>query len=326
MPSTLSQPHSSVGPSAEAARWLARRRNGDCTSDEQQAFLRWLNAAEANRKAYEDAESLWQQMGGLEAIASQQLSEARAHLAQARRQPMRRRMFGFALAASVAAALVWNIGWLGLLDGQTYRTATGERQTVTLADGSQLELDTDSEVAVRYSRHNRELKLVRGQAAFTVAHGDARPFDVIADNVRIRDIGTQFDVRRHTDHVSVAVLEGAVEVSGTNATAAHPLRQGQRLSYTQQGNFSAVETVNVATVAAWREGRLVFDGQPLGEVLAELGRYHPASLTITSPAIMVVKVSGIFPTDNIELALKTIAATLPVRLTQTGPQSWQLGG
>lgn len=324
MPSTL-QPHIPAGTQAEAARWLARRQNSDCTSEEQQAFLRWLNAAEANRKAYEDAENLWQQMGGLEAIASQQLLEARAHLAQARRRPMRRHVFGLALAASLAAALVWNVGLLDFLGEHTYQTTMGERQTIALTDGSKIDLDTDTEVTVRYSRHNRELKLVRGQAAFTVAHSDARPFVVLADNGQIRDIGTQFDVRRYADRVSVAVLEGEVEVSGTNVDTVHSLRQGHGLSYTLQGGFSDVVPVNVAAIAAWREGQLIFNGQPLGEVLAELGRYHTASLAVTSPAIMDIKVSGIFPTGNLELALKTIAATLPVRLTQTGPQSWQLG-
>ena len=326
MLSTLSQPHSPSEPHAEAARWFARRRSGDCTSEEQQAFLRWLNAGEANRQAYENAESLWQQMGGLEAIANQQLLEARAHIAQARHRPMRRRVFGFALAASVAAALVWNIGWLDFPDEHTYRTAVGERQAIVLADGSRIELDTNSEVAVRYSRHSRELKLVRGQAAFKVAHGDARPFDVLADNGRIRDIGTQFDVRRYTGRVSVAVLEGAVEVFVPNVAAARSLRQSQQLSYTPQGNFSIVESIDVAAAAAWRNGQLIFKNQPLGEVLVELGRYHAASLTVTSSRIMDIKVSGTFPTDNLELALKTIAATLPVKLTQTSPQSWRLDG
>ncbi len=324
MPQTLPHPHASAGPRAEAARWLARRRNGDYSPEEQKAFLRWLNAAEANRKAYEDAKNLWEQMGGLEAIAGQQLLEARAHLAQARRRPVRRRAIGFALAASVAAVLTWNIGWLDFADEHTYRTAVGERQAITLADGSRIDLDTNSEVAIRYSRRIRELKLVHGQAAFTVAHGDARPFDVLAGNGRIRDIGTQFDVRWHPDRVSVAVLEGAVEVSGGGA--ARHLRQGQRLSYTPQGNFSNTEPADIAAIAAWREGKLIFNDQPLGEVLAELGRYHAASLTVMSPAIMDIKVSGIFPADDLGLALKTIAATLPVRLTQTGPQSWQLHG
>jgi transmembrane sensor len=151
-----------------------------------------------------------------------------------------------------------------------------------------------------------------------------RPFDVLADNERIRDIGTQFNVRRYADHVSVAVLAGAVEVFVSTDAAAHPLRQGQRLSHTSQGGFSAVESIDVATAIAWREGRLVFSGQPLGEVLAELGRYHAASLTVTSPRVMAIKVSGTFPTGDLRLALTTIAASLRLKLTQTGPQSWRL--
>lgn len=325
MPSTLSQPHSPAEPQAEAARWFARRRSGDCSSEEQQAFLRWLNAGEANHKAYEDAENLWQQLDGLETIADRQLLEARAHLTQARRRPLRRRAFAFALAASLTAVIIWSADWLSYRNDRTFRTALGERQTVTLVDGSRLELDTNTEVTVHYSRRSRELKLVRGQAAFTVAHGDTRPFDVLADNGRIRDIGTQFDVRRRTGRVSVAVLEGAVEVSIPNIAAARSLRQSQQLSYTPQGNFSAVESIDVAAAAAWRKGQLVFKNQPLGEVLAELGRYHTTSLTVASPRIMDIKVSGTFPTDNIELALTTIAVTLSIKLTQTSPQNWQLG-
>lgn len=324
MPSILSQSHSPAEPQAEAARWFARRRSGNCSSEEQQSFLRWLNAGEANHKAYEDAENLWKQLDGLETIADRQLLEARAHLTQARRRPMRRRAFAFALAASLTAVIIWSADWLSYRDDRTLRTALGERQTVTLSDGSLLELDTDTEVTVHYSRHSRELKLVRGQAAFTVAHGDTRPFDVLADNGRIRDIGTQFDARRRADRVSVAVLEGAVEVSVPNVAAPRSLRQNQQLSYTPQGNFSAVESIDVAA-AAWRKGQLVFKNQPLGEVLAELGRYHATSLTVASPRIMDIKVSGTFPTDNIELALTTIAATLSIKLTQTSPQNWQLG-
>lgn len=326
MPSTLSQLHSSPEPQAEAARWFARLRSGDCSSEEQQAFVRWLNAGEANRNAYKDAESLWQQLWRLETIADRRLLEARAHLIHARRRTMRRRALAFALAASLTAVVVWSADWLSYLDDRTYRTVLGERQTVTLADGSRLELNTDTEVAVHYSRHSRELKLVRGQAAFTVAHGDTRSFDVFADNGRIRDIGTQFDVRRRAGRVSVAVLEGAVEVSSSDIAATRSLRQGQRLNYTPHGDFSDLEFVDVAALAAWREGQLVFNGLPLGEVLDELGRYHAISLTVTPSRIMDIKVSGTFPTDNLEVALTTIAASLSLKLTQTGPQSWQLDG
>lgn len=324
MPSTSSPPIRQEVRSA-AARWLARRQGGALTSGEQQDFLRWLNAHEENRSAYEEAERLWEQLGGLEPLAGRQLAEARAYLADAGRKPARRRVLGFALAASLAAVAAWNAGWLDFPREQTYRTALGEHKTFTLADGSRLDLDTDSEITVRYSHRARELTLTRGQAAFAVAHGDARPFDVFAGQGRVRDVGTQFDVRRYDDRVAVTVLEGAVEVKGPSA-AVRQLRQGERISFTPQGDFSPLETADANAVAAWREGRLVFHSRPLGEVLAELGRYHSASLTVTSSRLLNIKVSGVFPTDNLNLALNTITATLPVKLTRTGPQSWRLDG
>lgn len=320
------QPSQPPDPEAEAARWFARRRGGDCTVGVQQDFLQWLNADEAHGKAYARAETLWRQMDGLEDVAGWQLRSARAHLARARRRPARRRVLALALAASLAAVMGWNSGWLDFPQEYSYRTALGERQAVTLDDGSRLELDTNSEVAVRYSRRYRELNLVRGQAAFTVAHSDVRRFVVRADNARIRDIGTQFDVRRYDNRVSVEVLEGAVEVSGATSGQLHLLSQGQRIGFTKQGEFSAVENIDVASAAAWREGKLVFHAQALGEVLTELRRYHTAALTVTRPNVMTVKVSGAFPVDDLPLTLKTIAATLGLKLTRTGAQSWRLGG
>ncbi len=212
---------------------------------------------------------------------------------------------------------------------QTYQTEIGERQTIALPDGSQLDLDTNTKVKVHYTDGKREFKLVRGQAAFTVAHDDPRPFDVFADELRVHDIATQFAVRKDAqdteERITVAVLDGSIEVYEPKITPAHPLQQGQRISYSKQSDFSAIEQIDVANAAAWREGKLVFNARPLGEVLAELNRYHAAKLTVGNPQIMAVSVSGVFRTDDLSLALQTIATSLRLRLTKTGAQSWQLG-
>lgn len=317
-------PDATNNPETEAARWVARLRGGDPAPGDQQAFLRWLNASETHRKAFDAAEALWRQLGGLETVADRQLAEARAYLAQTRRRTARRRALAFAIAASLFAVVAWRADWLSHLDDQTYRTARGERKTVTLADGSRLDLNTDTELAVHLSRRGREVKLLHGEAVFTVAHGDARPFDVLAGNGRVRDIGTQFDVRRHADRISVSVLEGEVEVTGREGGAAQVLRQGQQLSYTLAGDITPAAPIAIATAAAWREGRLAFNSQPLAEILAELGRYHGAVVVVASSRTLNTKVSGTVPIDDFGLALRTLAATLPVKLTQTGPRSWRI--
>lgn len=308
---------------ATAADWLARRNNGEHSAEDQRAFLVWLNANEVNRAAFAKAEALWEQMRGLDSIADQQLAEARAFLARNRQQPARRR-YAVAALALITAGVVWQADWLSYLNDQTYQTAVGESRSIDLADGSRVELNTNSAAKVHYSRAGREVRLVYGQAVFTVAHGDHRPFEVHAGKGKIRDVGTQFDVRYNDDWVLVAVLDGEVEVAGGPDSSPKPLHRGQQLSYTPSGEITMTQVIDINTFSAWRERKLVFQGQPLKEVLEELGRYHRATVTVTAPKILDTKVSGIFPTDNLPQAMQTIATALPIKLTQTGTQSWQI--
>ncbi len=234
---------------ATAAEWLARRNNGEHSAEDQRAFLVWLNANEANRAAFAKAEALWEQMRGLDSIADQQLAEARAFLVKNRQQPARHR-YAVATLALITAGVVWQADWLSYLNDQTYQTAVGESRSIDLADGSRLDLNTNSAAKVNYSRAGREVRLVYGQAAFTVVHGDHRPFEVYAGKGKIRDIGTQFDVRYNDDWVSVAVLDGEVEVSGSVDAPPKPLHRGQQLSYTPSGEITSMQAVDIHTFSA----------------------------------------------------------------------------
>jgi transmembrane sensor len=309
---------------AQAAAWLARRNNGEHSAEEQRAFLVWLNASTAHRDACTRAEALWEQMRGLDTVANKQLAEARAFLAQRRRQPALRRYAMAALILLAAGSIIWQADWLSYLDDRTYQTAHGQTRAVDLADGSRLELNTDSAARVHYARHGREVRLMRGQAVFTVAHGDPRPFEVFAGQGRIRDIGTQFDVRHVAEGIAVAVLDGEVEVAGAPKGRPVAVHRGQKIGYRPSGELMSVQSIDIDNYSAWREGKLVFKARPLREVLEELGRYHRATVTVTAPAVLDTKVSGIFPTDNLSQAMHTIAMALPIRLTRTGAQSWQI--
>lgn len=307
----------------QATEWLARRNNGEHSAEEQRAFLVWLNACAAHREAYASAEALWEQMRALDTVADRQLSEARSFLVRKRRRPALRR---FAIAASVliVAGLAWKLDPLSYLEDETYRTARGQVKAVDLADGSRLELDTDSEAHVHYSRHGREIRLTRGRALFSVAHGDRRPFEVIAGDGRIRDIGTRFDVRHFASGVSVAVLDGEVEVLARASSEPLSLRRGQQAGYGPAGEPVPVRVIDPDTYSSWHDGKLIFRARPLREVLEELGRYQSAVLTVTAPGVMDTQVSGVFPINDLAQAMQTIAATLPVRLTRTGEQAWRI--
>lgn len=319
----LSKPHlvlKSNHHQIEAAAWLARRSNGALGLREQQDFARWLNACPENRAAFEQAETVWQALGELG--AGGRLHEARAFLQQQRRQRLTRRV-GWALAASmVLGVAVWLAEPLSYLDDQILRTALGEQRRFTLADGTRLDLNTDSEVRVHYARRVREVHLQRGEIACEVRHEADRPFWVSSGAARIRDIGTRFNVRQYPDHHVVSVQQGVVEVS-SDTMPARQLHRNEQLSYDIHGKLTAIAPVDAEAVAAWRTGHLVFERVPLQQVLNELTRYTPAHLVV-SAALQNTRVSGVFNNHELPQSLRTIALGLSARLTQTGPNSWQL--
>jgi len=316
--------HQDENPSVRASEWVVLNHEGKLRSDQHQAFDEWLKQSETHRIAYARAEQIWKGMHGRNVAADRQIIEARKYFHQHKYRSYQR-LFSIAAMLALASVILWYTDVASYFNHQEYQTGIGEQQSIQLSDGSLLELNTDTRVAVHYSRKGREIHLLHGQALFTVSHGDdRRPFDVYAGAGKIRDISTRFDVRHLADMVTVAVLEGEVEVTPDTSHVPTRLKQGESISYGKSVEFSARSSIDINTYATWREGKLVFHDRPLGEVLQELGRYETGAITVSSPGLMNIRVSGIFPTDKLALTLQTIATTLPAKLTRTGPHSWQL--
>ncbi|MGR9088206.1 MAG: FecR family protein [Gammaproteobacteria bacterium] len=223
---------------------------------------------------------------------------------------------GLSLAASIlllAAAVPISRVWL--VNG-VYQTAKGEQAHIEPSDGSRIDLNADSTLRVAYGVSERKVILERGEALFTVTHDASHPFAVYAASGRIRDFGTQFNVYRQGDRVTVTVLEGEVGIDSVQRIATQSLQPGMQLTYRNDGPIGAPRQVKTDVAAAWREGRLVFKNQALDEVLVQLGRYHEVDLMLADAGLRHMKVSGSFPTGDLDLALNTIAAGLPVRIVR----------
>lgn len=242
-------PSSSDSVQAQAIDWLLRIRSENCTEAERHAFSRWREASAGHRQAYETAQSQWQWM---EQFKSMDFPARDAALRYRKKSP--RRMLKYSAAASVLLALgltafMPNDGWLGI--PHTYMAGKGEHQSIALADGSSIELNTDSEVRVHFNRWRRNVEMVKGEAFFTVSHDAERPFEVRAGIGRIRDIGTAFDIYIKPEQVLVAVQEGIVEVQ---ASGKRELTAGHQLAFNGNGEFQVVQGQDVASLIAWRQG------------------------------------------------------------------------
>jgi transmembrane sensor len=205
---------------------------------------------------------------------------------------------------------------------QNISTAVGQHRRVALADGSQLTLNTDTLLAVKLAAQRRDVYLRKGEAHFDVVHDAARPFYVHAGDAVIRDVGTQFEVRLHSDRdIDVLVDEGQVEVRGPVAEDwVRALSAGQQLFIAGPDlKVMPVSPRQVAEDLAWREGALVFDGEPLSQALAEVGRYTRTRIVLGGPKVASLHISGRFRTDDVQGFFRALQAALPVEVSRPQP-------
>jgi len=216
-------------------------------------------------------------------------------------------------------------------------TAVGQERHVTLADGTQLSLNTNTLLAVKLTAQRRDVYLRRGEAHFDVVHDASRPFFVHAGDTVIRDVGTQFEVRLNSDrNIDVLVDEGRVEVRGPGPTAesvavagdagggnagwVRALSAGEQLRVAGPNlHVMAVSPQQIADDLAWREGALVFQAEPLSEALTEVGRYTQVRIVLTGPNVASLRISGRFRTNDVGGFFQALQAALPVRVSRPQP-------
>lgn len=299
----------------EASRWVLKMRDAAGSAAEQRAFKAWLAADPRHLPAYRHAESVCKSFDVPEqTVAEPLLANARSQFREARKQAWRSRTqqlrrLALAMLLLTSPPLAWQ--WL---HSAAYSTGKGQRLNVVLSDGTQIELNTDTRLHTNYAWQTRQVILERGEALFTVTHDPQKPFEVTAAAGTIRDIGTRFNVSDWQGSIAVSVLEGEVVVSTASSTHSQRLSAGSQISYDPRGSMAKPSQFDAAAVTAWQKDLLVFDKAPLAEVLAQLGRYHDVELKLADPSLAAMKVSGDFPSKDLNAALNVIAAALPVKV------------
>lgn len=322
----LPAPHDIFSPETriEAARWDARLRSTDCTSDDRAAFNAWLEADPHNVAAYE---TLQLSLASLhQAYATAPMLQRLRHDALQANPARVTPLFQRAAAALAAVALLTGgmLLWTDRHDGQTasaplprFETTVGERATFALPDGSQLTLDSKSAVEIEYTGSIRGLKLERGQAHFDVAHDSARPFVVTVDQRSVTAVGTAFDIRKGARNTTVTVVEGEVRVTSTTGSKAASDRHviaGQRLTADLGSGRDNVATVDLLTETSWRKGQIIFDDTPLANVLEDLNRYTDKPIVLQDQELAQLRVSGMFTTAKPMRFVNGLSDYLPVKL------------
>jgi transmembrane sensor len=298
---------------AQAAAWLERRDREDWNADRQAQLEAWLGESPAHRLAYLRLYAAWNYADRLAAMRRPRLSR----LVSSGRK-FGPAAFKIAAACTVIAAIgAAGVGYSGKPQTQVFETPVGGRETLKLADGSRIELNTNTKVRVALSASRRKVWLDRGEAYFDIRHNAARPFTVVTGNHRVTDLGTKFTVRANADSLRVALLEGRAKVdtdSVWNQPQSVILTPGDVVIATRSSLSMERQPARLLNdELGWRRGMLIFDRTPLADVVAQFNRYNARKLSVSGAAAQM-KIDGTFPANNIDDFLHLAHAVLGLRV------------
>lgn len=301
MGEAMSETKSASPPAVRAAAidWWLRRNEATLSKKEQAAFEAWL-ADDANRAAYDRLSALGDFMAPRWPGAGPQ------------RKTRRRRRKAVAAASLALLALLFS-DEIALRLRADVLAGPGETKQATLSDGSRIELDSRSAVALDFGPTQRRVTLLAGEAWFEVAPDPVRPFVVEAAGGTATALGTAFDVALENGKVRVTVTSHSVRVVGGGGEVT--VEEGQQSGFGPSRAAAAPEPVDLARATAWRRGKLMFENQPLGEVVRALGRYHRGFVYFLDPALQARRVTGVFNAQDPIAALDEIETSLGLRAT-----------
>jgi transmembrane sensor len=301
-----------------AAEWAVRLDAGALGAADRGHLEAWLALDPRHLGALVKARAQWSDLDRLGAMAgSRAAARATPQRELAARAPPRGGLWtrrGL-IAASLGGAGLFGLGWSMLAPAdEYYASAVGEVRRIPLEDGSTLVLNTDSRARVHYSREQREVRLLQGEALFEVVHDVRRPFIVESAAWQVRAVGTVFGVRLRGTEVDVTVSEGVVELAKSGAEQEPP----RRIAASEQSILVPARPIRVKKLQeaalerrfAWLNGMVAFSGETLADAVAEINRHNRRQILIDDAELAQQPVVGAFRATDSEAFAAAAAAAL----------------
>jgi transmembrane sensor len=325
----------------EAGDWIARLNADNASSDDKARFAAWLAAHPTHARVYEEMAAAW---GAFEAagpvVRAVSFGQSMSQAARPAWLRWRWQASGAALAALLA--VVTFLSSRHAPPDTAFQTAIGEHASISLPDGSRVELNSNSRVRVEYSPRVRVIRLDHGEAFFQVYHDSSRPLWVYAGGSWVRDVGTAFSVDLRPGDVQVTVSQGTVEVGPAVAPADSPdpatdlrdapasvLLAGQQADLT--GGTATIRSLphaEIQRLLAWRNGKISFVKQPLSEVIGEMSRYTTLQIIVSDERLRALPIGGTFDASpqGVEMLISMLQDGLRLRVRREPGRVYIAGG
>ncbi|WP_262692905.1 FecR family protein [Kordiimonas aestuarii] len=302
----------------QAIAWVSKLLGGTGSDADKHAYADWKEKDKRHAAASHELDRLLVDFdaAGKQALEDEMVRELEAAAAE----KTRRRFFAGVssiAAAFIAAVMITITMWSPVPEAQLYQTAIGERSTVTLEDGSKVQLNTGTRISVVMQRDERHITIDGGEAFFDVTRDESRPFVVTAGKSEVRVLGTKFSVRLGASSNVISVLSGLVSVAqhqdgdGESREVAR-LTAGQQVVHAAAIDRAVVDDFDESSVFAWRTGKAFYSETPLAEVVTDLNRYFDDPLEIADVELASLPVSGTFNLNNQDVVIDALESAFSI--------------
>ena len=191
----------------------------------------------------------------------------------------------------------------------------GKKSKIELADGTRLWLNSGSRAIypVVFQKGKREIYL-EGEGYLEVAHNASSPFYVVTDQMKVRVLGTKFNLSAYKEDASVSVVlvEGSVEASSESGKLI--LKPNQLLNSQKSTRESTISHANVLQYVSWIDGWMLCDKEKLSSIFTKLSRYYDVKIDISDPRFDKMTLTGKLDLKTkCEDVLKVICSTAPIK-------------
>lgn len=308
-------PHLAPSPEirAEASAWLARLHADDRDAGDEAAFRAWLAASPVHAEAFEAVDRMWSDVGGLTDLRPDLRGQRVLPEKHASRTSRRALLAGVGFLAVAGGS----VGFWRSAGAKVYETEVGEQKHVALADGSQLFLDAQTRISVRFSETVRAVDMEYGRANFRVVPDYKRPFIVEAAERKIVATRCSFDVRCEDGQVQVILIHGEADVKPASApdSKGETLRSGERLVASVE--IEKRDKPDMTKATAWQTGYEMFENEDLAQAVEEMNRYSTATIRV-DPSVAKLKVSGVYRVGDNSAFARSLAKLLPIAVRESG--------
>jgi len=306
----------------EVAAWIERRDRDDWGDADQAALDNWVAQSPAHLVAFLRADNAWKRADRLTALKAGP-ADVRPSNASASHRRIPAAFRNAALLAAICLLGATASAYLMQPSEDVYATPVGGHTVLSLADGSKVELNTDTVLRIKKSGTQRLVKLDKGEAFFDVRHDAAHPFIVLAADHRVTDLGTKFIVRDRNDRLEVTLIEGRaqIEASGPSKKSAVLTKGDVAIATANTLSVLRQSDTGLSRSAAWRHGVIVFDNMTLARAASEFNRYNTHKLIVVSPDAARMTIVGTFHTNDVKGFAEIAQDILHLRVETNGNQT-----